>query len=110
MGPSDRRHRVDEHCGDVENETESRDVQFSGRVVVRERVVVVVMTFTSSPQNDEDILRRVGLLVIRPCAPEMGNTVHRPSKIQADSQSQQTRDEVSIEERLVPKTPGDDSR
>lgn len=72
--------------------------------------MIVVETFSDSSQDNEGILSRIDGHVVGFAAPHMGSAVDQPCLVQSEAESEQSRDEVSVEKSFIPKIHWDGSR
>lgn len=92
---------VDEAGGDV-----SSPPVLAGRVVVRERVMVVVESFTYCSKCDKSVLPGVNCNVVGLVTEHVGCAVHQPGGIQHQRVSQDGGQEVGSPKGLLPEIPG----
>ena len=78
---------------------------FTGLVIKREGVVVVVVALAYGAQGDEQVLRRVDVLVVRFVPVEMRPAVHAPCSVQHSDVTQHTAHQVGVPESLAPEVP-----
>ena len=100
-------HEVNEHGADIKSFSPA---QFTGGVILREGVVVVVVAFAHRAKRYKRVLTRVNVLVIWLVSPHVGSTVHTPGSIQKQHVTKGGAAEECRTEAGVPEIPWYKSR
>lgn len=100
LGQAQEAHEVDETSGKVQ-----LAAKLAGCIVIWERVVIVVKSFTYSAERDKRVLSGVDVLVVGPVSPHVSRAVDQPAGVQHQRVPQQSRDEVRHPQRLPPHVP-----
>lgn len=72
--------------------------------------MIIVESFSDSSQDNQDILSRIDRHVVGFAAPHVGSAVDQPCLVQSEAESEQSRNEVSVEKSFIPKVHWDGSR
>lgn len=106
ISPADLREEVNESRGEVEAGVS----EFSGLIVPREGVVVVVEAFSQREECHAHVFGRLDALVVRLVTPLVGGGVHEPSHVENEGVAEHGGYEERVQPGLAPKVHGDYGR
>lgn len=99
VGLTHQRHEIDETFGDVP----LFEAKLTGRIVLRECVMVVVKAFADREKRHKPVLDRVDAFIVRFVTPQVSSTVYQPGKVQLQRVAQHCRYIIGVFERFAPK-------
>jgi hypothetical protein len=99
-------HDINETLGEIQIDR----AEFTGGIVLRERVMIIVKSFTDRAQAHEQILRRTDALVVGSIAPFVRRTVDQPGDMQREHVAEHGGHEIGHLQRLAPGQPGQHGR
>lgn len=105
VGLADQRHKVNERFARVE----PLGAVLGGRIVVRERVMIVVKALADGAQANKQVFGRVDCLVVWLVAEHVCEAVYEPGEVKQYDVAQDSWHEIGDRQRFRPEEPWDHS-